>query len=306
MSRCLGFGRLFRRRQRLTRRTVGDNSHGKGATNEDKSLGEVWNRRIESSGEAMSLLATGSKHFTFLGGLASVRLYDFSIHVDAQNLACTSHQAEGRVDKRRRRGGRAGQTLADEGETSALANLFRLPSSTISFSNQSAKAGKVNSLPDAKIILYAARDLPLDELRKELTRVLSARLPPNSQDDNQKSKMVLDHLLSALSRERLPPSALSPSMSHIRVGNSLQFLRSDCGGQDEDEEEGPAACRITLSEGGGQELSQVRSAELSFALFDLFLGENAVEPKARRQAAHRIKLISERNRSNAISYRHHS
>lgn len=292
-------GRLFRRRRNGRKIAVGvgaDNSLGTEAL---EDFDEPTS--ISSDEKSLALLTHGSKHLSLLGGIASVKLYDFHILVDAQNLPSQHEHQERRKERRRR--GRMSTSRSEVGDTSALSHLFRLPAA-YSNSNRLETTEKRTCLPDAKIILYAARDLPLDQLRAELTRVLAARLPPSQ--DNQKSKLVLDHLLSALSRERLPASALSPSLSHIRSGESLHFVRTDCGGQEEENDQDfPSACRITLRDGGGHQLSEVRSAELSFALFDLFLGENAVSEKARRMAVNQLRKIQERNKNYAISYRHH-
>ena len=289
--------RLFRKRN--GRGSV--SSHLDALAN-DRDEDQDLDHRNETDEKGLTLLTRGSKHFPLLGGIASVKLYDFDILIDAHNLSHHNHpnnktpEKKGWRRKQRERMVSGSGRSSHEGMDSVLSSLFHLP---ITYSKSSKEQGiGGRGLPDAKIILYAARDLPLDDLRSELMRVLSSRLPASSESNGP--KLVLDHLLSALSRESLSASALSASLSHIKSGKSLEFQRTDCGGQEEGE---PSACRITLSEGGGKQLSEVRSSELSFALFDLFLGENAVSDKARRMAALQLMKIQDRNARNAISLR---
>lgn len=141
---------------------------------------------------------------------------------------------------------------------------------------------RLAALPDAlkasgsgvSLLLRAARDIPLAQLREEYEKILKRRL---SRVGGDPSDPALGQLLDCFSDpRRLPPSAVAGG-SAVRRGASIVFTRR-----------GP----VVEARVGHHHLGSVTSNHLAEALLDLYLGDLPVSGRAKAGAADTLARIA--------------
>ncbi|KAI8470788.1 MAG: hypothetical protein J3K34DRAFT_521097 [Monoraphidium minutum] len=124
------------------------------------------------------------------------------------------------------------------------------------------------------LLLRAARDIPLSQLRDEYSKILRRRLGRVGGDPGDPAlPQLLDSFTDAA---RLPPAALAGGGAAVAKGAAIVFTRRGA---------------VLEARFGDHTLGSVTSAHLGEALFDLYLGDTPVSEKAKAGAADTLARI---------------